>query len=34
MLLDDGYTRVINLAAAVGDGSVEIWRGVFTRNAG
>ena len=34
MLLDDGYTRVINLAAAVGDGSVEIWRGAFTRNAG
>jgi SAM-dependent methyltransferase len=34
MLLDDGYTRVINLAAAVGDGSVEIWRGAFVRNAG
>ena len=34
MLLDDGYTRVINLAAAVGDGSVEIWRGAFTRDAG
>jgi len=34
MLLDDGYTRVINAAAAIGDGSLEIWRGAFTRNAG
>jgi ubiquinone/menaquinone biosynthesis C-methylase UbiE len=34
MLLDDGYTRVMNFAAALGNGSVEIWRGAFTRNAG
>jgi SAM-dependent methyltransferase len=34
MLLDDGYTRVINAAAGLGDGSLEIWRGAFTRNAG
>jgi ubiquinone/menaquinone biosynthesis C-methylase UbiE len=33
MLLDDGYTRVINAAAALGNGSLEIWRGAFTRNA-
>jgi ubiquinone/menaquinone biosynthesis C-methylase UbiE len=33
MLLDDGYTRVINFAAALGDGSLEIWRGAFSRNA-
>jgi SAM-dependent methyltransferase len=34
MLLDDGYTRVINYAAALGDGSLEVWRGSFTRDAG
>ena len=34
MLIDDGYTRVINFATALGDGSLEIWRGAFTRNAG
>ena len=34
MLLDDGYTRVINATAALGSGSLEIWRGAFTRNAG
>jgi ubiquinone/menaquinone biosynthesis C-methylase UbiE len=34
MLLDDGYTRVINFATALGDGSLEVWRGAFTRNAG
>jgi SAM-dependent methyltransferase len=33
MLLDDGYTRVLNYAAALGNGSVEVWRGTFTRNA-
>ncbi|HEX4064298.1 MAG TPA: class I SAM-dependent methyltransferase [Streptosporangiaceae bacterium] len=33
MLLDDGYTRVINFAAALGDGTLEVWRGAFTRNA-
>jgi SAM-dependent methyltransferase len=32
MLLDDGYTRVINYVAALGNGSVEVWRGCFTRN--
>jgi SAM-dependent methyltransferase len=34
MLLDDGYTRVLNATAALGNGSLEIWRGAFTRNAG
>jgi len=34
MLLDDGYTRVLNATAALGHGSLEIWRGAFTRNAG
>jgi SAM-dependent methyltransferase len=34
MLLDDGYTRVMNYAAAVGSGTLEIWRGLFTRGAG
>ncbi|HXL90328.1 MAG TPA: class I SAM-dependent methyltransferase [Streptosporangiaceae bacterium] len=34
MLLNDGYTRVINYIAALGNGSVEIWRGAFTRDAG
>jgi SAM-dependent methyltransferase len=34
MLLDDGYTRVINAAAALAVGSLEIWRGTFTRNPG
>jgi SAM-dependent methyltransferase len=33
MLLDDGYTRVINYAGALGDGSLEVWRGCFTRDA-
>ena len=33
MLLDDGYTRVINYAAALSDGSLEVWRGSFTRDA-
>ncbi|WP_026411669.1 SAM-dependent methyltransferase [Actinomadura oligospora] len=33
MLLDDGYTRVINFAAALTDGTLEIWRGHFTRAA-
>jgi len=30
MLLDDGYTRVINYTAALGTGSLEVWRGSFT----
>jgi hypothetical protein len=34
MLLDDGYTRVINYTAALGNGSLEVWRGSFTREAG
>jgi SAM-dependent methyltransferase len=34
MVLDDGYTRVINAGVALGDGALEIWRGVFVRNAG
>ncbi|MCI3276148.1 SAM-dependent methyltransferase [Streptomyces cylindrosporus] len=32
MLLDDGYTRVINYATALTDGTLEIWRGCFTKN--
>ncbi|MFC4911998.1 SAM-dependent methyltransferase [Actinomadura gamaensis] len=31
MLLDDGYTRVINYAAALTDGSLQVWRGIFTK---
>jgi cyclopropane fatty-acyl-phospholipid synthase-like methyltransferase len=31
MLLDDGYTRVINFGASITDGTLEIWRGSFTR---
>ncbi len=33
MLLDDGYTRVLNYTAALSNGSLEVWRGSFTRNA-
>ncbi|SEC57810.1 Methyltransferase domain-containing protein [Streptomyces sp. 3213] len=33
MLLDDGYTRVINYATALADGSLEVWRGCFTKDA-
>jgi cyclopropane fatty-acyl-phospholipid synthase-like methyltransferase len=32
MLLDEGYTRVINYAAALGNGSLEVWRGTFTKD--
>ncbi|MEV6793615.1 methyltransferase domain-containing protein [Streptomyces sp. NPDC051320] len=32
MLLDDGYTRTINYATALGDGSLQVWRGAFTRD--
>ena len=32
MLINDGYTRVINATSALGDGSLEVWRGAFTRN--
>jgi len=31
MLLDDGYTRIMNFTAALGHGSLQIWRGAFTR---
>jgi len=34
MLLDDGYTRVINYTTALSDGSLEAWRGSFTRDVG
>src|SRR4051812_19940582 len=30
MLLDDGYTRVLNYAAAVATGDVGVWQGCFT----
>lgn len=33
MLLDDGYARVLNFAAALRDGTLEIWRGAFTKHA-
>jgi SAM-dependent methyltransferase len=33
MLIHDGYTRVINYTTALGDGSLEVWRGSFTRDA-
>ena len=32
MLLDDGYTRVINYTAALSNGSLEVWRGSFTKD--
>ncbi len=34
MLLDDGYTRVINYATALTNGSLEVWRGCFTKGTG
>jgi SAM-dependent methyltransferase len=33
MLLDDGYTRVVNFATALTDGTLEVWRGSFTKAA-
>jgi SAM-dependent methyltransferase len=33
MLLDDGYTRVINYAVALSNDSLEVWRGTYTRDA-
>jgi SAM-dependent methyltransferase len=33
MLLNDGYTRVINYATAFAGGSLEVWRGCFTKDA-
>jgi SAM-dependent methyltransferase len=32
MLIDDGYTRVINYATALSNGSVDVWRGCFTKS--
>jgi hypothetical protein len=32
MLLDDGYTRVINYATALTNGALDVWRGCFTKN--
>lgn len=31
MLLDDGYTRVLNYVSALTDGTLEVWRGTFTK---
>jgi hypothetical protein len=31
MVLDDGLTRVINLAGAIKAGAVSVWRGTFTK---
>jgi SAM-dependent methyltransferase len=33
MLLDDGYTRVINFATALTNDTLEVWRGSFTKTA-
>jgi SAM-dependent methyltransferase len=33
MLLDDGYARMINFAAALTNGTLEVWRGSFTKPA-
>jgi hypothetical protein len=32
MLLDDGYTRLINYVTALTDGGLDVWRGCFTKN--
>jgi SAM-dependent methyltransferase len=32
MLLDDGYSRIVNYAAALTDGGLDVWRGCFTKN--
>lgn len=31
MLLDDGYTRVLNVAGALTTGALQVWRGCFSR---
>ena len=31
MLLDDGFTRVVNLNAALADGTLRIMRGLFSK---
>jgi SAM-dependent methyltransferase len=33
MLLDDGYTRIFNYAAALTNGTLQVWRGCFSKNA-
>lgn len=33
MLLDDGFNRVVNLAAALADGTLQVWRGSFRKRA-
>jgi SAM-dependent methyltransferase len=33
MLLDEGYTRIFNFAAALTNGDLEIWRGCFSKDA-
>ncbi|HEY5303169.1 MAG TPA: class I SAM-dependent methyltransferase [Acidimicrobiales bacterium] len=32
MILDDGFTRVLNFAGALSDGTLEVWRGAFVRS--
>jgi len=32
MLLDDGYTRLINFVTALADGALDVWRGSFTKS--
>jgi SAM-dependent methyltransferase len=32
MLLDDGYTRILNFATALTNGALEVWRGCFSKN--
>jgi SAM-dependent methyltransferase len=32
MLLDDGYTRLINYVTALTNGTLDVWRGCFTKN--
>lgn len=31
MVIDDGYTRVLNLAVALGARSLQVWQGTFTK---
>jgi hypothetical protein len=32
MLLDDGYTRVLNFVGALASGTLQVWRGCFSRS--
>jgi SAM-dependent methyltransferase len=34
MLLDDGYTRVLNFAGALTTGALQVWRGCFSKDPG